>query len=91
MRNRSLKRYMQKIAENPLPPLTEGERIYLNVPYMARDFAKYAHCSFDHQKKLWFTGCLNTHIDALIRMYGIHESTSDKARQLLYHQLHKDD
>lgn len=48
-------KYWKKKMENPLPPLPEDERIYLNVPYMARDFARYSHCGFDPDRKLWFT------------------------------------
>lgn len=83
------KKYMQKIMESPLPQLAEDERIYLNVPYMARDFAKAAHCGFDKEKKLWFTGCLNAQIRALVGLYGINETTSEKAKQLLKQQLNK--
>lgn len=36
-----MRKYWQKKLEDPLPKLPEDERIYLNVPYMARDFAKY--------------------------------------------------
>ena len=38
-----MRKYWQKKLEDPLPKLPEDERIYLNVPYMARDFAKYSH------------------------------------------------
>lgn len=54
-----MRKYWQKKLEDPLPKLPEDERIYLNVPYMARDFAKYSHCGFDPERKLWFTGSLN--------------------------------
>ncbi len=37
-----MRKYWQKKLEDPLPKLPEDERIYLNVPYMARDFAKYS-------------------------------------------------
>lgn len=84
------KKYIKQIIENPLPPLPEDERIYFNVPYMARDFAKYAHCGFDKDKKLWFTGCLNTHLRSLVGLYGINDATSEKARQLLQQQLNKE-
>ena len=84
------KKYIKQIIENPLPPLPEDERIYFNVPYMARDFAKCAHCSFDKDKKLWFTGCLNTYLRSLVRLYGINDATSEKARQLLQQQFNKE-
>lgn len=71
------------MMENPLPPLQEEERIYLNVPYMSRDFAKYSHCGFDPEKKLWFTGPLNTYLHELVTLYGVNEATSEKAMQLL--------
>lgn len=67
-----------------LPPLTEDERIYLNVPYMARGFAKASNCGFDSQKKLWFTGSHNANLERLIELYGVNdEATSDKAKSLL--------
>ena len=31
-----MRKYWQKKLEDPLPKLPEDERIYLNVPYMAR-------------------------------------------------------
>ena len=73
--------------EDPLPPLPEDERIYLNVPYMARDFAKYSHCGFDPERKLWFTGCLNANLRSLIHLYGVNEATSEKAMQLLREKI----
>ena len=75
------RRYWKKVAEDPYPQLLEEERIYLNVPYMARDFAQYCHCGFDSVKKLWFTGPHNRHLDELIELYGINNATSEKARQ----------
>lgn len=62
------KKYIAKKIDDPLPPLPEDERIYFNVPYMARDFAKYSHCGFDPEKKLWFTGSLNANLYALVRL-----------------------
>lgn len=70
-----------------MPPLPEDERIYFNVPYMARDFAKYSHCSFDPKKKLWFTGSLNANLYALVRLYGVNVATSEKAMQLLREKI----
>lgn len=61
--------------------LQEDERIYLNVPYMARGFAQHCRCGFDAEKKLWFTGAHNRYLDALIRLYGINEVTSENARR----------
>lgn len=81
------KKYITKKIDDPLPPLPEDERIYFNVPYMARDFAKYSNCSFDPDKKLWFTGVLNSHLYALVQLYGVNEETSEKAMQLLKEQL----
>ena len=81
------KKYLEKKFESPLPPLPEDERIYLNVPYMARDFAKYSHCGFDRERKLWFTGCLNANLVFLIHLYGVNEATSEKAMALLSEQL----
>lgn len=77
------KKYLDKKLKNPLPPLPEDERIYFDVPYMARDFARYSHCGFDSEKKLWFTGCKNSNLIALVELYGVNGATSDKARLLL--------
>ena len=60
--------YIKKMLEDPLPPLPEDERIYLNVPYKAREFAKYSHCGFDPDRKLWFTGALNANLYALVEL-----------------------
>lgn len=85
----SRNKYFEKKFENPLPKLKEDERIYLNVPYMARDFAKYCHCGFDDEKKLWFTGCLNANLYSLVELYGINSVTSNKAVGLMKEQLEK--
>lgn len=45
---------MQKILNDPLPQLPEDERIYLNVPYQERNFAKITNCGFDKEKKELF-------------------------------------
>jgi hypothetical protein len=34
-------------------------------------------------KKLWFTGIHNSNLKSLIKLYGVNEATSEKARQLL--------
>ena len=81
------RKYLEKIIEDPLPPLPEDERIYLNVPYMARDFAKASHCGFDSEKKLWFTGSHNANLVALVKLYGVNETTSEKAKRLLKEKL----
>lgn len=83
------KKYLEKMFNAPFPPLPDDERIYFNVPYAARDFAKYAHCGFDPEKKLWFTGCFNSNLYVLVKLYGINEATSEKARQLMTEQLEK--
>ena len=80
------KKYLQKKIENPLPPLQEDERIYLNVPYTAREFAKHSRCGFDQERKLWFAGSLNVNLHALVMLYGVHEATSAKAMALLKEQ-----
>ena len=67
--------------------LPEDERIYLNVPYMARGFAKVCHCGFDPEKKLWFTGCHNSYLRELVELYGVKEATSEKARLLLKEKI----
>lgn len=82
-------RYWKKKIESPLPPLPEDERIYFNVPYMARDFAKYAHCGFDPEKKLWFTGCKNKMLFALVHTYDVSDETSEKAKEMMRLELEK--
>ncbi|MBQ9849197.1 MAG: hypothetical protein IJO36_00685 [Clostridia bacterium] len=77
------KRYINKILTDPLPELLEDERIYLNVSYNARGFAKATHCGFDPTKKLWFTGLHNTYLPNLIKLYGVNNSTSEKAMNSL--------
>lgn len=81
------KKYIKKITENPLPPLTEEERIYLNVPYAAKQFAQYSNCGFDSDKKLWFTGVHNSNLYALVDLYGVNKATSQPAKQLLREKL----
>lgn len=85
------KKYIQKKLEDPLPPLQEDERIYLNVTYKTKPFAQYAHCGFDSEKKLWFTGSLNAHLHELVKLYGVNEATSEKAKQLLKEKLDMDE
>ena len=77
------KKYYEKITNDPLPPLEEDERIYLNVSYKARGFAKVTNCGFDTIKKLWFTGVHNTFILQLVDLYGVNNETSEKAMTLL--------
>ena len=72
-----------------LPPLSEDERIYLNVPYEKRGLAKSTHCGFDAKKKMWFTGSHNRNIYALVKSYGVNEITSEKAKKLLEEALNK--
>lgn len=81
------KKYIEKKFKEPLPPLPEDERIYLNVPDIAKDFAKYSHCGFDPERKLWFTGSLNKYLHVLVDLYGVNEATSEKAKQLLKEKL----
>lgn len=82
-----MRKYWQKKLEDPLPKLPEDERIYLNVPYMARDFAKYSHCGFDPERKLWFTDSLNHNLYDLVELYGVNEATSEKAKALMKAKL----
>lgn len=71
--NQARAKYWKKRLENPLPRLPEDERIYLNVTYATRSYAKYSHCGFDADKKLWFTGCLNANLYFLVDLYGVNE------------------
>lgn len=77
------RRYLKKLLEDPLPPLPEDERIYLNVTFASKSFAQCTHCGYDPSKKLWFTGPRNTYLHELIGLYGVNEATSEKAKQLL--------
>ena len=87
MYRRYNKNYLKKKYENNLPMLSklpENERIYLNVQYKARGFAKYCHCRFDPGKKLWYTGLLNSDLYGLLLMYGINEEeTSNEIKSLI--------
>lgn len=74
-----------------LPPLQEDERIYLNVPYKLKDFAKRLHCSYDPEKRLWFTGSLNPNLPSLVKLYGVNDATSENARRLLESKLNEKD
>ena len=78
-----------KFFKNPLPLLPEDERIYFNIHYMERDIAKMWHCRFDPQRKLWFTGCLNSRLKLLVAWFEINEVTSLKARKLMQDALEK--
>lgn len=51
-----MRKYWQKKLEDPLPKLPEDERIYLNVPYMARDFAKYSKRGLKSPLLFWVQG-----------------------------------
>ena len=72
---------------DPLPPLPEDERIYLNVSYQSRAFAQYTNCGFDSERKLWFTGSHNSNLIALIKLYGVNDATSEKAKRLLKEKM----
>lgn len=84
-------KYWDKRLNSPLPELHEDERIYLVVPYIQRSFAKTCHCRFDGDSKLWYTGCYNYNLDALLNCYDIHERTSNKARKLIDIALNEPD
>lgn len=78
------RRYVEKLIESPLPRLTDNERIYLNVDYTSRQFARMCHCGFDRERKLWFTGAYNGWLDALVELYGVDEEhTSEDAKALM--------
>lgn len=84
MDSRYNKKYIDKLANEPLPPLEENERIYLDIPYMARGIAQASNCGFDDTRRLWFTGIHNARLETLIKMFGVNEeATSDYAKQLL--------
>lgn len=83
MRYRYTKKYLKSVFENDLPELSEDERIYLNVNYRNRYFAKECNCGFDSKKKLWFTGAYNSNICFLVDLYGVNSQTSNKALSLL--------
>lgn len=76
-------KYLEKKRRNPLPPLKKNERIYLQVTYYDKYYAQYCHCGFDAEIKLWFTGCLNSNLCSLVKLYGVHSATSKKAMKLL--------
>lgn len=75
------RRYMKAVMENDLPEIAEEERIYLKVRYNNRQFAQTCQCGFDDERKLWFTGIKNSNLYALIRLYGLHDATSDEMKE----------
>ena len=79
----SKRRYSKSYPKNVLPLLQEDERIYLNVPFAAKDFAHACSCGFDTNKKLWFTGVCNLFLKELVEMYGINIATTEKALRML--------
>lgn len=84
MNSRYNRSYIGKLAQDPLPPLEENERIYLDIPYMARGIAQASNCGFDDTRRLWFAGIYNARLETLIKMFGINEeATSETAKQLL--------
>lgn len=77
-------RYVKKMIECPLPELTDNERIYLNVTYRDKQFARACHCGFDRERKLWFTGAYNSNLYGLVRLCGVDEEhTSEDAKALM--------
>lgn len=78
-----MKKSYLRNTENVLPPLKPEERIYLKTTYETKDFAKAAHCKFDDEKKLWYTGSYNRYLSQLIDMYGIHPETAEKVLEML--------
>lgn len=72
-----------------LPPLEENERIYFDVAYEVNGLARYCHCGYDENKKLWFTGCHNANLKVLSNAYKINENTSEKAMKQLEEALKK--
>lgn len=81
------KKYIEKVLNDPLPPLPEDERIYLIVPYKAKAFAQLTNCGFDSVRKIWFTGPHNSNLIALVKLYGVNDATSEKAKQLLKEKM----
>ena len=75
------------MAKYELLPLHEDERIYLNVPYKFKDFAKHLHFSYDPEQKLWYTGSHNANLRSLVKLYGVNDATSEKARFLLKNKI----
>ena len=81
-------KYLRKMLENPLPKLTDNERIYLNMTYADRQLARSFHCGFDRERKLWFTGAYNAYLGVLVELFGVDEEhTSDDAMQLMHMAL----
>ena len=78
------KRLQKWLLSRQLPPLKPDERVYLNVPYKARDYAKTCHCGFDGTRKLWFTGLNNRWLRQLVELYGVNtDATSDEVKKRL--------
>lgn len=91
MRRNYREKYLKKMFENPLPQMDEDNRIYFEVPYIDRGFAKSCHCRFDPDKKLWYTGCLNRWLTLLVDVYDVSDQTSPNARKMLETALECED
>lgn len=77
-------RRVRNALDGKLPRLTDNERIYLNVSYADRQFARACRCGFDRERKLWFTDACNDELGALVELYGVDEEhTSDDAKRLM--------
>lgn len=77
-------RRVRNALDGKLPRLTDNERIYLNVSYADRQFARACRCGFDRERKLWFMGACNDELGALVELYGVDEEhTSDDAKRLM--------
>ncbi len=83
----SSSKILEEKTRKSTPTFTKDERIYLNVTYATRSYAKYSHCGFDADKKLWFTGCLNANLYFLVDLYGVNKATSEKALALMKAKL----
>ena len=85
------RKHVERMLKQPLPHLAEDERIYLQVDYRARYFAKVCNCGFDGNRKLWFTGAYNENLKHLVHLYGVHDATSEKAMELMEVALEAED
>ena len=71
----------------PIAEVARGRAYLSECAVYGKDFAKYSHCGFDPERKLWFTGSLNRNLYDLVELYGVNEATSEKAKALMKAKL----
>lgn len=71
-------------------PVARGRTHLFECAVYGKRIRKGLTLWFDSERKLWFTGCLNTNLYSLVGLYGVNETTSEKALALMKDKLNKD-